>query len=193
MSIETEAIEGRISHLECHDERPDRNIYRSLSYVLFGLLFFIPFSLTFLISGMISLSFAVIGFSSLSHLFNPVTWSIAVFEMMEILVLRRIGQSNLTPVYRGIVEDVGYQPFNFRMRGPLRMGNLIAGHLVRLSGRWERGTLLVQEGTDITTNAAIVSDHRNPWQVLFYILSVLNGAMILGLLIVLRKGVVINW
>lgn len=177
-------IEGRITHIERNDERPPMDVYRFLAQWLIGMLLFIPFAGLFVITGGLSLIFAIIGFRTLSMLFNPFTWSTALFEFLEILVLRRIRGSDTIPVYRGMVEDDGSREVAFIFRGPMRAGNLVAGHNVRLLGRPNRGTFVIRRGMDLTSNSEIISGYRNPWRYIF--------CFLLTLYIILGFGVYLN-
>lgn len=161
-------LEGRISHIERNDEIPQRNIFSILSKLLIGILIFIPFLGLFVMSAFLSLAFAIFGFRSLSQLFNPFVWATSIFELLEIIVLRRISGTGNVPIYRGMVEDLNSQEHSFIFRGPMRAGNLVAGHNVRLSGHRERGTFITRGGMDLTSNAQIISDYRNPWRVIFW-------------------------
>jgi len=161
-------LEGRISHLERHDERPQRDGFQTAAKLLIGVLIFIPFFAIFIITGCLSFVFAILGFRVLSNFFNPFIWFTAIFEFLEVLVLSRIRGSGTVPIYRGMVEDNHSQEHAFMFRGPMRAGNLVAGHNVRFDGSRERGTFIIQHGMDLTSNSEIVSDYRNPWKIIFY-------------------------
>ena len=161
-------LEGRISHLERYDERPGTDVYKVIASILIGLLIIIPFGALFIASGILSFSFAFLGFSSLSQLFNPIIWMTSSFELLEVIVLRRMNRGDTIPVYRGMVEDNHGQEHAFMLRGPLSLGNLVVGHHVRLSGRQREGTLVVRQGHDATTGTAISSAYRNPWKAILY-------------------------
>lgn len=163
-------LEGRITHVDIRDERPLRDIFRFLSKMMIGILFLIPFLCLFLITSCLSLSFAILGFRDLSQFFNPLIWSTSIFELLEVIVLRRLHGTDTIPIYRGMIEDNNSQEAAFFFRGPIRMGNFITGHNVRLSGHSARGTFFVSNGLDLTSNSEIVSDYRNPWRVIFFIM-----------------------
>ena len=177
-------LEGRISHIERNDEIPQRDIFRILAKLLIGILFLIPYMGLFITTACFSFVFAIIGFRSLSQLFNPFIWSTSIFELLEIIVLRRIKGTDTVPIYRGMVEDTNSQEYSFIFRGPMRAGNLVAGHNVRLFGQRERGTFVTQNGMDMTSNSEIISDYRNPWRLIFY--------FILALYIIIGLGVCFN-
>ena len=174
-------LDGRISHVERQDERPRTDVYKVMASILIGILVLIPYVMLFLISGMLSFVFAFIGFSSLSQLFNPIIWTTSSFELLEVLVLRRISRSDSLPVYRGMVEDNNGREYAFMLRGPLDLGNLVMGHHVRLLGEWRQGTFIARQGSDLTTETAIVSGYRNPWRIIFFV--------VLGLEVMLGLGV----
>ena len=162
-------LEGRISHLERHDERPPTDFYRVVSRILIGLFLFVPYGVLFAISGIISFAFAFLGFLSLAQLFNPIILTTSMLELLEVIALGRIRKTDTVPVYRGIIEDSSGREYAFIMRGPLKSGNLVVGHHVRLSGERRRGTLIVRTGTDLTANGMILSSYRNPWKIVFFV------------------------
>jgi len=164
-------LSGRISHLERHDEAPSLNVYGIVSRFLIGFLILIPYAVLFIGTGILSLAFAIIGFAALSQLFNPIIWTTSLFELIELAILRRIRMTNTVPIYRGLVADTQGQEHSFRLRGPLRLGNLIVGHHVTLDGRWREGTFLGRSGFDHTASTSIASDFRNPWRVIFWIMA----------------------
>ena len=166
-------LEGRISHIERNDERPPMDMFRFLSKLLIGIVCFIPFIGLFLISGGFSLTFAIIGFRSLSQLFNPVVWSTSIFELLELLVLRNVRGNDTVPIYRGMIEDMNDQEHAFIFRGPIRSGNIVVGHNVRLSGQRDRGTFITQMGMDLTSRSEIISTYRNPWQFILCVMVIL--------------------
>ena len=163
-------LEGRISHLERYDEKPPLDAFNIASKIMIGILIAVPFIFLFVCSGIISLVFAVTGFHALSQLFNPIIWTTAIAELLEILVLRRIRGTDTVPVYRGMIEDANSREHAFWFRGPVKSGNLIVSHNVRLSGKWQGGTFLVQHGADLDSNSDILSRYRNPWKYIFFIL-----------------------
>ena len=142
--------------------------YKVVAGILIGLPVIIPFGALFIASGILSFSFAFLGFSSLSQLFNPIIWMTSSFELLEVMVLRRMNRVNTFPVYRGMVEDKSGEEHHFMFRGPLSLGNLVVGHHVRLSGDQREGTLVVRQGHDTTTGTAISSAYRNPWKAIFF-------------------------
>ena len=177
-------LRGRVSHLDLRDERPPVNIYRTLSWVLITIMVIIPFGTFFILSGLVSLAFAIIGFQTLSQLFNPITWTHTLTEMVEVVVLRRFRSDDRVPIFRGMVEDRNNQEYSFLMYGPLQSGNLIIGQVIELNGQWQNGSFLVQNGNDLDTGAAIISSYRNPWRVIFF--SLLSFMAILGVLLLLN-------
>ncbi len=176
-----EAIEGRLSHLDRYDERPRTDAFKVMSGILIGIPVCIPFAILFLTLGIFSFAFAFIGFSSLSQLLNPVVWLTSSFELLEVMVLRRMGRKDTVPVYRGMVEDSNGRERAFVLRGPLTLGNLVVGHHVRLSGHFGRGTLIAREGSDLTTETAISSGYRNPWRIIFFVALFVDAAIAFGI------------
>lgn len=171
------AINGRIVLVERNDERPPSDFFSITSKILIFFLIVIPFITLFLLTGILCLSFALLGLSALSQLFNPLIWSTALFELFEIVVLSRIRGTDTFPVYRGKIEGEGGQESFFIIRGPLHSGNLVTGHDVNFSGVSRRGTFYIQSGRDLTTNADITSSYRNPWRVVFVILILIYGVL----------------
>lgn len=171
-------LEGRISDLERQNERPPANILKGFSVFLLILLFILPYGTFFLLAGIISFIFAFLGISSIAQLFNPLVWTNTLLELLEVIVLRRLGGTNTVPIYRGIVEDTNDQEHVFMIRGPLIAGSLVRGHHVRFEGRTRNGTFYIREGEDQTLNARIRSGYRNPWRVIFVILIIVY--LILG-------------
>ncbi len=174
-------LDGRISHVERHDERPRTDVYKVMASILIGILVLIPYGTLFLISGMLSFVFALLGFSSLSQLFNPIIWTTSCFELLEVLVLRRMSRIDSFPIYRGMVEDNNGREYVFMLRGPLDLGNLVMGHHVRLLGEWRQGTFIARQGSDLTTETAIISGYRNPWRIIFFIVLCLEVMLGLGI------------
>lgn len=178
-------LDGRISHLERYDETVPNDFYRVMSRILIGLLILAPYVALFVVSGIISFAFGFLGFSSLSQMFNPIIWSITVFELLEVLALRRIRGTDTVPIYRGMVEDNNGREYAFIMRGSLNSGNLVVGHHVRLSGKRQTGTLIVRTGTDLTANGMILSSYHNPWKIVLVIVLCLYGVLALGIYVYL--------
>lgn len=178
-------LEGQISHLERHDERPPTDCYRVVSRILIGLLLFVPYCVLFAVSGIISFVFAFLGFSSLTQLFNPIIWTTSIFELLEVIALGRIRKTDTVPVYRGMIEDSSGSEYAFIMRGSLNSGNLVVGHHVRLSGKRQRGTLIVRTGTDLTANGMILSSYHNPWKIVLVIVLCLYAVLALGIYVYL--------
>jgi len=173
---EGNTLEGRISHIERNDEIPPPNIYATLSKIILFFLFFIPYIAMFITTALLSISFAIVGFQSISHMFNPISWSTALFEFLEVLVLGRMRGNNTIPIYRGMIEDTQSLEYAFLFRGPIGSGNLIVGHHVRLTGNFDRGTFITQNGMDLTSHSEILSTHRNPWNVIFcFLMLILLG------------------
>jgi len=96
-------------------------------------------------------------------------------------VLRRMSRIDSFPVYRGMVEDNNGREYTFMLRGPLDLGNLMIGHHVRLSGEWRQGTFIARQGSDLTTETAIISGYRNPWRIIFFIVLCLEVMLGLGI------------
>jgi len=167
-------ISGRISHLERHDEAPPVNVYGVLARILIILLVLVPYGILFVFSAVLAFAFAFLGFPSLSQLFNPIIWTTSMFELLEVIVLRRIRGVNTVPVYRGSVEDNQGRERAFMFRGPLNSANMVLGHHVTLSGKWERDTFMIRRGRDHTTNAVITSGYRNPWRAAFFVVLFLH-------------------
>lgn len=178
-------LEGRISHLECHDERPPIDFYRMVSRILIGLVLFVPYGVLFAVSGIISFAFAFLDFSSLSQLFNPIIWTTSILELLEVIVLGHIRKTDTLPVYRGMIEVSSGREYAFIMRGPLNLGNLVAGHHVRFAGKDRRGTFIVRTETDLTANAMILSSYRNPWKIALVVVLCLYGVLALGVYVYL--------
>lgn len=174
-------LEGRISHIERYDEIPPRDIYAIFSKTIIFILMFIPYITLAIFSGLLSISFAVVGFQGLSHLFNPVIWSTSIFELLEVLVLGRMRGVNTVPIYRGMIEDTQSSEYAFMFRGPLRAGNFVVGHHVRLTGYSNRGTFIVRNGIDLTSRSEILSTWVNPWRNVFWFLILF--LIVLGLLL----------
>ena len=114
--------------------------------------------------------FAILGIRVLAQLFNPVTWTMAILELLEVMVLGRIRRTDTFPIYRGLIEDRAGRRHQFLLRGPIALGNLIIGHQVGLTGLWRGGNFLAFGGNDLTSNSAITSTYRNRWRVIFYVL-----------------------
>jgi hypothetical protein len=163
-------LQGRISHIEQRDERPPTNIFRIFSWILIWLYILVPFCVLFVGSWIISLSFAIIGFQTLSQFFNPLIWTLALAELLEVVVLRRLRSDDKIPVMRGMIVDSENQEHFFIMYGPLQRGHIIEGQNIRLTGRWDRGSFIAREGLDLTTRAEIRTSYRNRWQGIFYFL-----------------------
>jgi hypothetical protein len=173
------SLTGRIIHLERHDEKRATNLFKLLSGVLFALLLSIPYIAAFAVTGAMSIAFAIVGFSTLARILNPVAWTTAIFQILEVLVLRRIGQSNQLPVYRGMIEDYQGRSYAFKMTGPLKTGNLIQGHRVQLRGKWNRGTFTIKDGQDETTNSDITSTQIDHWKWIFFLMLIIDFTAII--------------
>ena len=113
-------------------------LYGILARIMIGFLVFIPYATLFILSGILSFLFAVIGFASLSQLFNPIIWTTSLFELLEVMVLRHLRGTIPLPIYRGMVEDNLGREYAFMLKGPLNLGNLVLGHHV---GLWENGVV----------------------------------------------------
>lgn len=163
-------LRGRINQLERYDERPRADLYSIFSKIMIWILILIPFLCLFFVTGIMSLVFAILGLRTLAHLFNPIIWATSLFEFFEIMVLARIRGTDQVPIYRGSVEDSNGQETLFFFRGPLNYGHLVQGNHVEFRGQNRRGTFVVRQGRDLTTNAVITSSYRNPWRVIFCIL-----------------------
>ena len=164
-------LRGRVSHVEQRDERPPFNLYRTLTWVLIWILIGVPFAMLFAGAAIISFSFAVIGFRTLSQFFNPLTWTVAIAEIMEVVVLRRFRSDDRIPVFRGMVEDRESGEHSFMMLGPLHRGNIFVGQNVEFAGHWHQGSFIVREGADLTTGARITSAYRDPWRMAFFLVA----------------------
>ncbi len=179
-------LEGIVTLVQRTEEEPPMNWYRFLSKTIIAILL-LPLFLTIgavLLS--LSIAFAIIGFSALSRIFNPVAWITALFEMLEVLVLGRLNRNHQQTVYRGLVQDAENRVYAFYLYGALRKGMLVEGHRVRLFGSWhrdnrsdihERGTLFVAGGQDLTTGTTLTAPH-NTWRTVFFFL--LAGAIALA-------------
>jgi len=178
-------LDGRINHLERYDETVPNDFYRVMSRILIGLLILVPYVVLFVVSGIISFAFGFLGFSSLFQMFNPIIWSTTVFELLEVLALRRIRGTDTVPIYRGMIKDDNSRQYAFMMRGPLNSGNLVVGHHVALTGAWRNGTFIVRHGNDLTVNAMISSSYRNPWRIVFFIVLLLYVGLGLGIYVYL--------
>lgn len=161
---------GRVSHIDRYDEPAPPTIFKPLSYSLLIVLFGIPIAAVSLALGILSLSFAIIGFAALSRFFNPYLFLNAVWRIIEVFVLGGIGRVHTIPVYRGMIETREGAEFQFLFYGPIEYGNLVVGHHVSLSGKMRSGTLIVAEGYDDTVGSAITSRFRNRWKIFFFIL-----------------------
>ncbi len=159
-------LNGRISHLERYDEAPMFDGYRLTSRCMIFLILFIPYLLLFLTTGALSLVFAVIGFGGIARIFNPIAWSTTILELLEIFALRRVSGAHTVPIYRGMVEDEQSRLYAFMLQGPLAGGNLVLGHQVEFSGNSSRGTFIVSQGRDITTQNDIVIRGRLKWRII---------------------------
>ncbi len=159
-------LNGRISHLERHDETPMFDGYRLTSQCMIFLILFIPYLLLFLTTGALSLVFAVIGFGGVARIFNPIAWSTAIFELLEIIALRRVSGALTVPIYRGMVEDEQSRQYAFMVQGPLAEGNLVLGHQVEFIGTNRRGTFIVSQGRDLTVRNDIVIRNRLKWRII---------------------------
>ena len=173
-------LEGIVTHIERTEEEPPTNWYRFLSQTIL-VIFTLPILLTpVIVSLVLAIAFAILGFSSLASIFNPVSWLTLLFEILEVVVLGRLQRSSQHTVYRGLVEDTESRRFNFYLHGALRTGILVEGHRVRLFGDWRRenrrdanevGTLFVGQGQDLTTGSTL-SVGGNAWRPVFFILLV---------------------
>ena len=143
--------------------------YRFLSQCLIFLILFIPYLSLFFVTGALSLIFAVIGFGGVSRVLNPIAWSTAIFELLEIFVMRGFRSTHTVPMYRGMVEDEQSRQYAFMLQGPLSGGNLVLGHQVEFSGRNSRGTFIVSQGRDITARNDIVIRSRLKWRIILCI------------------------
>ncbi len=166
-------LEGRITHLERHDEKPAANFFSIASKILIGILIIVPYLAFFMVSAILSLSFAILGYPSISQLFNPIIWTTTIMELLEVIVLRRIKGTDTVPIFRGMVEDNDSQEYAFWFRGPIKSGNLVVGHNARLRGRWVTGTFMTQNGNDLTSNSAILSYYQNLWPYIFIALVII--------------------
>jgi len=167
---EKNRLAGRLTKVERYDERSPLGVFKTLSLILIWLAILVPYSILFVVTGIMSFIFMVLRFSTLADLFNPVNWTSGILRVWEILVLRRIRGTDTTPVYRGMVEDQHGQPCPFVLLGPLDLGNLVEGHDVEFSGRRCGGTFRVKKGYDLTSRSEITSAYRNPWKVIFFIM-----------------------
>ena len=171
-------LEGRIILIQRVEERPPRNLYRSFSKAIILLVLSPIYIGAFILSFSLFIAFAILRFSILAQLFNPITWTGTLLELFEVLVLRRHGIPDNLVVYRGMVRDSENRSYAFVMYGNLVTGNLIEGHRVSLRGDWrerrtDRGTFYVAEGHDMETGAPITTSYGNPWRVVFFILLIL--------------------
>jgi hypothetical protein len=182
-AINLNILEGRLSHVEQHDELPAKGVYQILSYLLLFFCFGIPYVVLFLLSGIFSFSLIILGFTNVAAVFNPVSWTHFISEMLEVVFLKRIGFNNMVPVYRGMVQLVSGNDVHFQFFGPLRLGNLIEGHRIRFQGRMQGGNFIARSGMDLDTSAQISSGHRDPWPIIFaFILIVSCGFFTYGYL-----------
>lgn len=171
-------LEGRLSHVERHEEQPERGVYQILSYLLLFFCFGLPYGVLFLLSGIFSFSLIVLGFPNVAAVFNPVSWTHFISEMLEVVFLRRIGLNTMVPVYRGMIQLASGNDVHFQFLGPLRLGNLIQGQRVRFQGRMAGGNFIAESGFDLDTSARIRSGYRNPWPMIFVFLLVMSGSMV---------------
>ena len=168
-------LEGRIILIQRVEERPPRNLYRSFSKTIILFVLSPIYISAFILSLSFFIAFAILRFSTIAQLFNPITWTGTFLELFEVLVLRRRGAPANLVVYRGMVRNDENRSYAFVMYGNLIAGNLIEGHRVRFSGDWrerrtDRGTFFVAEGHDLETGAQITTSHGNPWRAVFFIL-----------------------
>lgn len=178
---------GVITELERTEEQPQTNYYKIMSIMLLILLCSPLFITIFIISIALVIAFSIIRLQPLAHMFNPLTWTVALIELMEIFVIGRLRRSDQQAIYRGVIRDDGHNLYNFYLWGLLRTGNLIKGHRVSFTGVWrignrrnqdERGTLEVESGMDLSTRSSITSNWGNPWRNIFYILLLLSLGLI---------------
>ena len=162
--------QGRISHVERFDELPPHNVYRTLACLILIIMFGIPILIISILLGLLSLSFAIIGFAALSRFFSPYAFISTIWRLIELLVLGGVGRTDTTPVYRGMVETEHGEERQFLFRGPFESGNLVVGHHVQLTGTWREGTLIVTQGYDNTVRSAITTRFRNRWKAFFFLL-----------------------
>lgn len=174
-AINPNMLEGRLSYVERNDERPTKGVYQILSYLLLFFCFGLPYGVLFLLSGIFSFSLIILGFPNVAGVFNPVSWTHFISEMLEVVFLRRIGLNSMVPVYRGMVQLASGNDVHFQFFGPLRLGNLIQGHRIRFQGRMQGGNFVARSGTDLDTSAQISSGHRDPWPMIFAFLLVVSG------------------
>jgi hypothetical protein len=152
---------------------------------LIWILISVPFGVLFVCAAIISLSFAIIGFQTLSQFFNPLTWTLAITEIVEVIVLRRFRSDDRIPIFRGMIEDRNSREHSFMILGPLHRGNIFVGQNIELTGQWHRGSFIARNGVDLTTSAEITSAYRDPWRGIFC--AVLCLEALLGLLLL------VNW
>ncbi len=175
--IGQESLEGKIRNVERNEERPPLTFYGVMGRVLIALLLLPPYIMLFIISGILCIAFAIVRFPTLSQLFNPFAWTIALIELLEVIVLRYISRTDTVPEYTGVLSDRNDVLYSFFMRGPLDGGALQVGHHVRFNGRWNRNIFIVRDGTDLTTQAAISSRYRDPWKYPFFAMLVLYAGL----------------
>jgi hypothetical protein len=161
-------IEGTIIHIEQHDERPSRNVYKTMSCMLLLPILFIPYLFVSIFSLALSLTFSIMGFYSLARFFNPVIWTIAFLGFGGIYVASRSREA--APLYRGLLDDGRSRIIHFQMQGPLKSGNLIKGHQVKLKGNGQGGNFLAFRGSDITTKSEIMSGIQVFWKGFFWLI-----------------------
>jgi hypothetical protein len=174
-AINSNVLEGRLSHVERHDERPTKSVFQILSYLLLFFCFGLPYGVLFLLSGIFSFSLIILGFSNVAAVFNPVSWTHFISEMLEVVFLRRIGLNSMVPIYRGMIQLASGNDVHFQFFGPLRLGNLIQGHRIRFQGRMQGGNFVARSGVDLDTSAEISSGHRDPWPIIFAFLLAVSG------------------
>ena len=138
--------------------------------MLIGLLLFIPLSGLFFVFLIISITFGILRFRSLSQLFNPFHIAVTFFELAEIFVLRSIRGTDTIPVFRGTIEARDGNLYSFQMLGTLNHGQFVTGHHIRLEGDFRKGTFHAKKAYDTTTRSAITTRYRNPWRTVFYLI-----------------------
>ena len=176
--------EGVIHGVARYDERTPFNVCRFLARALTLLMLAPLYLILFLVSLVLFIALAIVGFSTLASIFNPLHWTGLMLEALEVIVLRNHATARTVPLYRGTLRDDENRLTAFFMYGPLRTGDLIQGHRVRLYGTRrregrpadDRGTLAVRRGHDLETGATISSAYTNPWRIVLPILVVLLGA-----------------
>jgi len=156
-------LRGRVSRIDRTEEQPEKTPAEYLAKFLIGILILVPFLALFTASGLLAVSFGIVGFPSIAHLLNPFSWTTALAELLEVLVLSRLRGGQNLPVYRGTIQAEGGNQRSFMMIGPFRDGDFTVGDTVELYGSERSRAFRVERAQNCTTGSMVTSQYRNRW------------------------------